>query len=301
MPDTRPLSNEVASAFAKAVSDNGTATIRVPSYFKKKAKEVITDPVPPRVVEVPEVEKDVTFEVKKEAEPEVKKDVTPEVTREAGSGEWYENVPVNIKNKLLLFVRVVPSMDSVSLETAITLAATGHSVVFVYDPNSNYDDFFRLNKDTDRYELVKPGSLTAETIANLTIVPSNKFNQIKLSQNVDFVVCDTTEVILKENPDFVILDMTQDPFVLRNFERRNRNHIKNTKVVYLFSNYIPGFGVSEKNVIKTMDHSGYVLRMEDKNGLNNTAFVDKMSSLAKKKNEQAVEYMAPMYRFLSRE
>ena len=212
-----------------------------------------------------------------------------------------ENLPINIKSKILLFVRVLPSMDTVSLETAVALAASGHNTVFVYEPDSNYAEFFRENSDAGFYDFVNKGNLSDEILGNLRVIPSDKFSFLKIDRSIDYIVYDTTEEILKEYPDFVILDMCQDPFVLRSFMNRNRSYLEKSKLVYLFANYIPGYGVSEKNIVKTLDHPGYILRMEDKYGLNNNAFVNKTSSLGKKKNEQAMEYLAPMFAFLARE
>lgn len=210
--------------------------------------------------------------------------VTSEITRkekeiEEEKAAAEKTVPVQQK-AVLGFFRGIPSMNTIALNVAVEIGKlTPVTFIDLHVGRDVYEGFFE------------------EKIPNVTVFqvadPLRAREIVSQADGYVIIDSDTSEVF--DIADTWMIMISQDRFVLESFRDKYSAAIAGLKFSYLYPNFVPNAGISEKKIGKLMGIPRRVVTLRDSEGLLGNGYVEKKPFVLDTQNSKAGEaYLEPV-------
>lgn len=200
-----------------------------------------------------------------------------EIEEEKASAE--KAAPVQQK-AVLGFFRGIPSMNTIALNAAVEIGKlTPVTFIDLHTGRDVYDGFFD------------------EKIPNVTVFQTEDPLRAKeiVNQSEGYVVIDSDTSEVFDSADTWMIMVSQDRFVLESFRDKYAEAISGLKFSYLYPNFIPNAGISEKKIGKLMGVPRRVVTLRDSEGLLGNGYVEKKPFVLDTQNcEAGKEYLEPV-------
>ena len=210
--------------------------------------------------------------------------VTSEITRkekeiEEEKAAAEKTVPVQQK-AVLGFFRGIPSMNTIALNVAVEIGKlTPVTFIDLHVGRDVYEGFFE------------------EKIPNVTVfqVADPLRAREIVSQTDGYVIIDSDTSEVFDIADTWMIMISQDRFVLESFRDKYSAAIAGLKFSYLYPNFVPNAGISEKKIGKLMGIPRRVVTLRDSEGLLGNGYVEKKPFVLDTQNSKAGEaYLEPV-------
>lgn len=200
-----------------------------------------------------------------------------EIEEEKASAE--KAAPVQQK-AVLGFFRGIPSMNTIALNVAVEIGKLTHVT------------FIDLHTGRDVYE-----GFFGEEIPNVTVFQTEDPLRAKeiVNQAEGYVILDSDTSEVFDIADTWMIMVSQDRFVLESFRDQYSAAIAGLKFSYLYPNFTPNAGISEKKIGKLMGVPRRVVTLRDSEGLLGNGYVEKKPFVLDTQNCEAGKvYLEPV-------
>lgn len=187
----------------------------------------------------------------------------------------------HVQQKAVLgFFRGIPSMNTIALNAAVEIGKlTPVTFIDLHTGRDVYDGFF------------------GEEIPNVTVFQTEDPLRAKeiVNQADGYVIIDSDTSEVFDIADTWMIMVSQDRFVLELFRDKYSAAIAGLKFSYLYPNFIPNAGISEKKIGKLMGVPRRVVTLRDSEGLLGNGYVGKKPFILDAQNSKAGEaYLEPV-------